>query len=336
MKQQALFTFLLSSDRSGSNLFLRLFDSHPEVCAPPPAQMLPFMTSMSYLYGDLAQSENWRGLVGDVVELHRAGFGHWSRYTELEELLHSKIDRSLGNILHRVYSNEARAHDKNRLMVKAHQAFSYANFLQTNFPAAKYIYLVRDPRDMALSWKLTPGLRGGVLRAAETWQRDQQGFLRLVDDQVFDERVLIISYEDLIQDAVRVLGRVCEFLEIQYSEEMFSFYSKRSTKINSRKIDAWKNLGNPLDNSNSGKYRKQLSLEEVKYVEAVCKNEMGVFGYQIESDVESTDLTALRADLKPIERWEKKEYLNLPLEERKAHARLRKVMSEIEQRLITM
>lgn len=323
------YSFLLSSERSGSNLCLRLMDSHPEVCAPPAAQLFPTLTNALHRYGDLMQRENWIRLVDSAVELHRACFGCWEKYPQAEEILEVIDLPTLGAILRYIHTEEAKAQDKQRLFIKVHQAYEYGDFLQAEFPEARYIYLVRDPRDMALSWKKTAGLRGGVMRAANIWQRDQQALRELVS-QLGAQQVLMITYEELISEAVPVLQRVCAFLGLLYSETMLEFHQKTTTKRNVEQIVAWKNLSKPLISSNSGKYLQGLSAEELRYVEAMCGSEMVAFGYQSETDASVADIETLAAYLKPLEPWTKKEYGQLPLKEREAHTLLRETIQSIE------
>ena len=326
------YNFLLSSERSGSNLCLRLLDAHPDVCAPPAAQLFPTLTRHVDKYGDLAEKNNWLRMVDDAVNLHQAGFGCWEKYPQADEILEAVNSPTLGAILRHIHSEEAKAQAKPRLFIKAHQAYQYADFLQAEFPNARYIYLVRDPRDMALSWKNTAGLRGGAMRAANIWQKDQQAFLELLNQPALEEKVLMITYEALLAEPEPVLQRICDFLGLSYSDAMLNFHQKTTTRRNAKQIAAWENLGKPLDSSNSGKYRQGLSLEELRYVEAICNREMTALGYTPETNQNDTNIEELASYLQPLEPWEKKDYGQLPLEEREAHTKLREAVNLIEQR----
>ncbi len=98
-------------------------------------------------------------------------------------------------------------------------------FLDTLFPEAKFVFLVRDGRDCAVSgwfhnkrlaaeWldKTYPTLDAYAEATAEGWAKEQLaavGFAR-----TRKQRCLFIRYEDLLGDAPTILTRVLDFLDV--------------------------------------------------------------------------------------------------------------------------
>ncbi len=325
------FAFLLSSERSGSNLLLRLIDAHPELCAPAPTQLFPVLGPNLQAYGDLNQVDNWHELIADAVSLHAASFGVWQRNPSNRTLREALDKHSLAAILREVYNSERLAHGKHRVLIKVHKAYNYIEFLITEFPTAKYLHLVRDPRDMALSWQRCAGLRGGVMRAARVWQNEQEQFLNLTKKWNIEQQLMVVKYENLLAKPTQVLTQICAFLGVRYSATMLNFYLHEMTRTNAQRIVAWCNLAKPLDQSNFGQYRQALSWPEIQYVEAICDKAMTAFGYVQESN-EVVNIAELEQYLSPTESWEKVEYASIPIQERIAHEQLRSAIQRIESR----
>jgi len=93
-------------------------------------------------------------------------------------------DRGLGAtltvLLRHISGTEAAAHAKERVLVNEIGVHRFQPYLLAAFPGARYVYVVRDPRDTALSWKQSPTHRGGALRAAAVWREEQAAGLDIL------------------------------------------------------------------------------------------------------------------------------------------------------------
>ena len=58
--------FLISSERSGSNLVSKLLDGHSNYCSPTPPHLGRVFVPILGSYGDLTSNANWSMLVKDV------------------------------------------------------------------------------------------------------------------------------------------------------------------------------------------------------------------------------------------------------------------------------
>ena len=203
------FTFLMCSERSGSNLITRLLDSHSHYCGPSPTHLFRILLDHRDRYGDLSDDGNWSRLVGDAVELFNTQIGVWRTTWDPARLAAATPRRTLGALLATIYGAEAEAHGKPRIFIKENHLYRYLPFLLAEFPDLRVVWVVRDPRDMALSWKRSPNLRGCVIRAARTWQADQSEALRVYAQLRDSGRIALLRYEDLVADAPAVLEPLC-------------------------------------------------------------------------------------------------------------------------------
>jgi len=313
--------FLLSSDRSGSNLLLRMIGSHSEITAPPTSQLLPNLYNYVSAYGDLSIQENWDILLRNTSRLHNASFGKWSNYADLNRLCERSNNRSINLILREIFKTESQSKSVQKIAIKAHRAYAYAEELQSDFPNARFVYLVRDPRDMALSWWKTPGLRGGIMRASEIWKTDQAGFIQHANS--LGENCHLVKYEDILVSPDRTLKNLCEFLDVSFDPKMLGFYRQDETQKISEYVLAWNNLSKPLMSQNINKYRTALTTEQCVYIEQHCSNEMAGLRYEPDHDASKFDLVNLAEKLALEEPWDKPEYASIPESEKQSHTKLR-------------
>ena len=280
----ASFNFLLCSERSGSNLIAKVIDGHPAIAGPSPKHLFRHFCLNTTGYGDLSVDANWDAFLEDLALFHESAVATWKSAVTVEELKKAVAERTVFAALRYVHEKEARANGKEILFLKENHTYEFLAFLVAHFPESKFIWQVRDPRDMVLTWneaKTKPG--GGTRTAAAIWREDQYrsrlayGFLRNLG------RILLVKFEDLILKTEETAGRMCAFLGVPYSEAMLRFYEGDSATSNAV-VSSWKDLAKPIIKDNVNRYRTNLSEAEIRYVEAVCHEEMAALGYQREYD----------------------------------------------------
>jgi hypothetical protein len=287
--------FLICSPRSGRNLITRLVDNHPQFCAPAPTHLIRLLVQHRLAYGDLRANENWDDLCTDAAELLATKVGEWRTQPSALELLDVK-PRTLPALLRHIFEGEARACGKERLFIQEDHTARLLPFLLSAWPDAQFVYMVRDPRDMALSWKRSPVHRGDVVRAARVWQQDQADGITAIAQLQDAHRLHRLSHEDLVVVPELELLRLCRYLNLRFSVAMLELHRSPAASA------------------------KGLDNTETALVEAVCAKEMAFFGYQPESS-DPRLMAELEAELLPFERHDKPEYRDLPAAERSLRAR---------------
>ena len=307
--------FLMSSERSGSNLLTRLFNSHPLVCGPAPTHLGSELLANIHRYSLPTGSDVF---LDDFHDLFGAKMGRWSVELKRGEL-GARLDAlgPLGLYLD-LYASEADAHGKPIAFIKENRLYDFQSLLNVAPRRLGFVYLVRDPRDMALSWLKAPALRGGVMRAARIWKQDQREFLRLIAQWKHNGRsVPVVRYEDLLSDPEGALSGVCDAVGIPPDSRMLDFSVSAETRGHARAATEWSNLSQPLMRDNAGRYRGQLDQEQLRFVEAVCAEEMQAFGYLPEArPVDSDEFARIESALEMREPWDKPAYSEVPETER--------------------
>lgn len=290
------FDFLLCSERSGSNLITQLLNAHPEVCAPFPSHLLLRVGRHAWRYGDLARDGAWELLLGDVADYLDAMHSTWSKTPTAAELAAAASGRTFADVFRAAYEILAAHEGKGRVFVKDNHAAEDFGQIEAAFEAHRYLFVVRDPRDMAMTWRDNAMEPGGVAAAAACWLGDQTASLRVLSALGPRGRAMLLRFEDLVTEPEASMRRVCGFLGLDYTPAMLDFHRDPLLQHNAASLSSWTDLARPIDPSVVGRFRTRLSGSEVRYIEAVCGEQMAVFGYPRDHEAPG-DARALRSSL---------------------------------------
>lgn len=294
---------------------LRLMDSHPEYMGPAATHLIRIFLINASRYRNLENDEEWERFVTHVVKVFHSNQLYWKTEVSADEILQSGCQRSLSGVVDFIYHNEAGHYGKTGVMIKEIAAYEYIPYFLTHFPGCKFVYLVRDPRDIALSWKNRDwwwncGEQAGVRHAANIWKRNQEKAIQKYLELRDTERIVLVRYEDLLKDPEYTLNQVCHCLGILYSDQMLKFYNSERSIKDSGKRAVFRNLSKPLMKNNSGKFIKGLSREETQWIEHVCTKEMHLLGYKAfyppKHDFKQLDAQVAKQETQRIMSYEKK------------------------------
>jgi len=274
-------TFLLCSERSGSNLIRAILDAHPEIFSPMPLHLGFKINRALHCYGHLTDDASWSRMIRDVASGYASN--DWGFELIEQELEQNVTERSFKALYSYVYRKGLEHSGKKYVFIKENSIYEYFLFLLNAFPRARFVYQVRDPRDYLLSCKKMFHrwvLYGSQQNAIDVWRKDQLGSLRALYT-LGPERVFVQRYEDLVADPERVLGALCPFLGVTYDPVMLDFWEREeSQKAADRGPAGWKNLAKPIMSKNTKKYREGLRWTELAAVEAKLGNLMDQLGYE--------------------------------------------------------
>lgn len=148
------------------------------------------------------------------------------------------------------------------LTINIHRHFDHIPSL---FPNARYVHLLRDPRDVAHS-SIGMGWASNVYHGVEHWIDSERAFERLVQ-VVPKDRVFKMKNEDLILHTERELKSLCAFIGAPYDAAMLS-YPEKSTY-------------SAPDASLVEQWRKKQSNDEVGLVEGRVGTMLTDRGYEL-------------------------------------------------------
>lgn len=274
------FVFLVCSERSGSNFITSLMNGHEAICGPPPSHLFRLFGTNMERYGDLQQDDNWEQLLADFSQAFAAILGVWNSSADKEELASAVSRRTGAALLQYIYEKEASLDKATHVFVKENRTYSFAPFLMGHLPESRFLLSVRDPRDVALSWKTTKTIPGGVKEAVDNWTTDQSGALSLYGQLSGTDRCKLVRYEDILSNTVATVTEILRWMGLEFSDDILQFHRDDRTRLNAARIAAWDNLAAGILRDNHAKYLDGLSHSEILYVELRCQALMSVFGYQ--------------------------------------------------------
>jgi hypothetical protein len=159
------------------------------------------------------------------------------------------------------------------------------------WPAARFVHLIRDGRDVCLSvlnWQRAKNWKAGEGAARfRTWAEDPVGtsalwwewhvrLAREAGKQLGGELYHELRYESLVARAVEECRTLCEFLGVAHDDRMLRSYQERA--VSSRGRDAkhpWMPITTGLRD-----WRSQMRSEDVERFEAVAGAMLDELGYR--------------------------------------------------------
>ena len=165
----------------------------------------------------------------------------------------------------------------------------YASELDAHSPDLKYVYLYRDGRDVAVSFKKAIVGEKHIYHLANQWKYDQDACIKLAET-IDENRFFSLNYETLITQPEATIKKLCNFLDIEYAENMLNFYTSKESKITAAAGEMWQNLEKPIISNNTGKYLKELRQEEIEIFELINQDVLEKLNYQLHTSLANTAL----------------------------------------------
>lgn len=250
----------------------------PEVAAPHPPHLMQTFFPLLPLYGDVHQTGPWQSLVTDVCAWLNANPVPWAGFVAMPDRLFLLEKRSLPALVCAVYEQFAAHTGKSIWVNKSMANVRYLPDIQADLPLAKFLYLYRDGRDVALSFqKAVVGPKHPYVIGRE-WAHDQrlalEGMANLPADQA-----LALSYEQLISGPEAAIRQVCQFLGIAFRPGMLDYHQSEESMITASSGKMWANLTRPVMTANQGKFLREMTPEAISQFEAAAGDVLVRLGY---------------------------------------------------------
>ena len=235
--------FICGALRSGTTLLSLMLDSHPRLSNPGE---FDFLFEAPYDADGKPDVEAYRRRLKRDRIFRSAGVS---------------IDETLDHhALVRSFAGQLAAPGKAQT-ITVHRNFGR---IPEIFPDARFVHLLRDPRDVARS-SIHMGWAGHVYFGVDHWIDSEQEFASL-SRLVGPERILAVHYEMLVREPGAELARICAFLGEKFDPAMLD-YAQSSTY-------------EAPDPSLLEQWRRKLSPREVALVEARVGDLLYKAGYE--------------------------------------------------------
>jgi hypothetical protein len=283
--------FIVGVGRSGTTMLRLMLDAHPELAIPPETHFVP----------DLIDAIEGGASPAEAVEVMRSVRQWGDLQIEAAEVLErfERLDRFEPDAaLRAFYVIYAARHEKPRWGEKTPAYVRHMRKIERALPEARFIHVIRDGRDVALSrWKRTlgEGKRAPASQVAEGWQR------RIRRAQKQGRRLrhyLELRYEDLVTDTEPNLRRISDFLEIDFDPAMLRYYEHaadrmaemardlpasdgKPTRPGEERMQAHAMTQKPPDPGAMYRWKERMSPEDVAAFDAAAGELLGELGYEV-------------------------------------------------------
>ncbi len=292
--------FVVGCPRSGTTFLQVLLNRHPHAWVPPELKLF-------FLYHGCprwVRRKTLRRIESDCSVAFPADMLRGDRRVdEIYAYLH-RLYPSHGIDRNRVSTTDVgHAPQRQCLLGDKTPEYSYRlDWIDEVFPDSRWIFVVRDPRDVALSLTGVPWLRTSVRGAALLWDRTQR---RLLDAaERWPRRICWVRFERLVTRPEQELADALTFLGLSADESILSTLQRPSVHDAScfpERERAWKQTAlNPPDLARVSAWRRNRAAI-AEPVERVCGQTMDRIGYDRVATngggCSMTDLIAANASL---------------------------------------
>jgi len=295
--------FIVGLGRSGTTLLRLMLDAHPGLAIPPETHFLPDLIRQCRNRADtcpvflekLRQAQN-------LSDFHLSWDSLEQRVGDLEPF-------SLGEGIRVFYRLYAERFGKARWGDKTPGYEARMKLIGELLPEARFIHVIRDGRDRALSLRKVYWGAQSVTDMANQWVRRIRAARRQARHL---PHYLEIRYEDLVREPEQTLRKVCEYIELDFDPVMLEFHRTGAERIaeledlppGGKQAPASAQLrrsihplaARPPQLDRIGVWKQEFTPEEVQTFEQVAGPLLRKLGYEIRP-------TRPRAPVPPSGRW---------------------------------
>jgi hypothetical protein len=207
--------------RSGTTLLKEMLDHHSQLAIPSESYFVPM------LWDRFRARQNIGRLLIDLTYLMR--LREWGvKVEDVQRRL--PLSPGFPDVVRAVYECYAEQRGKNCFGDKTPVYMRHLGLLEYAFSCPRYVHIVRDGRDAALSFDEMPERP----RRSWFWPQSHSDFARRWRDEVEDarklgatvgsSRYLELTYEDLVARPEAKLREICAFLDLRFEPVMLAYH----------------------------------------------------------------------------------------------------------------
>ena len=272
--------FMVGMQRSGSNLLRLMLNQLKDIASPHPPHILQRLYPLLDHYGDLSNRRSFAVLADDVCRLVELNPVPWDGVRlDRDDVLSRCRENSLMALHGAAYDVCAMAWDALTWCSKSLANIYWVEAIEQYFAAPKYIYLYRDGRDVALSFRKAVVGEKHIYNIAKAWAKIQEIGLAL-RKRIPPDRFFALAYEELTAEPESTARRLCMFLGVDYVDKMLEFHHSDEAKRAAGASTLWGNLTQPVITNNTGKFLHEASVHDVRIFESVAGHVLDRLGYE--------------------------------------------------------
>jgi hypothetical protein len=263
------FVFVVGCERSGTTLLRAMLDSHPRLAVPPESHFLIPLLAVPF------DRESFL----ETLAEHRR-FARWSLPIEdvAAALDAAEVD-TMRDAVRALYRTYASRHGKDRWGDKTPGYVRHLTGLAALLPESRFVHIIRDGRDVALSWMDTDFGPSTVTEAAQRWRKDVRAGRQA--GRELPDRYLEVRYEDLVDHPEAVLTTICEFTDLAFDPAMLDYPERADAVIEATLAPRHHGRLRQRPTAGLRKWREEMPPDAVRAFEQTAGGLLARLGYPL-------------------------------------------------------
>ena len=271
-----VFPIFVGSGRSGTTVFRNIFDGHPDLAMTHEAHFIAPMAQRRKVYESGGFDRDH--FVADLYTNSNFVRQGLDRNTVAARLEAGNV-RTFADAVRAVFALYAAERGKTLYGDKTPGYVNHLELLGAVFPEAKFVHIIRDGRDVALGYLDRDEWGPSTIGEAAMYWRSRVARGREAGRALGSDRYVEVRYEDLVDDPDKTIRLVCDFLGLEFHDEMLRFHERGQEFISvSNTPDAFGGLAKPITKGMRN-WRTQMAPGDVELFEAIAGDLLDALGY---------------------------------------------------------
>lgn len=283
--------FIGGSGRCGSTWLLDVLLNHPKTIGiPAESRLFQFLFSdLRRNFFDIIRNRSYfqiisKRILREYENSARTNQGI-SRFIERDDLLnvikrnsYRKLSKkeSIKIFADAIFNNcfmKNKGNKDDLFVEKTPGNIFYVNKILDMYPESKFIEIVRDGRDVLLSFekrtKKENWNQNEKKRRIKLWKNSISKGLEFRSNKKYSDRILLVKYEDLVNDKENQIKRIFDFVNLKYDNKLLNKIIKQSERV----------VNKTYYKSRPGCWKENLSKEDLKLFENIAGRELSIIDY---------------------------------------------------------
>lgn len=271
--------FIIGTQRGGTTLLRLMLNKHSNISIPPESHFLISLFKKFAPQQVLNKEE--QHVAKEIISSHPR-FSTWNislaDFDGIIDLLPEQCPLPL--LVKKLFEMQIESTGKKIWGEKTPEYIDIIPQLAAAFPRARFISIIRDGRDVAMSLQQRGWQGWSVYQRATYWKQCVHKMSRLEE---LSTTCLAIKYEDIVLNTKDALTAISNFLEIKFEETILDFHEDAAQNITDQEIKSGVHakLNRSPQSSDVYKWKTKPDKKNVWLFESVCYKELTLMGYEI-------------------------------------------------------
>jgi hypothetical protein len=286
--------FIVGMGRSGTTLLMQILNAHPHALSTPETH---FVMTFFQQYAQ-QKNINRREILDICARFYKSKKNNLSiwqwNFAQFEQYIHAAPAQNLDYeyvckafLASHIFLGNSKP-NLTHIVAKEHDFTTYIPQLLQIFPNAKFIVCLRDYRAVIHSHCQSPNTRfvSNTFNALH-WRENNQYLWQ--QSQAMPNKFLWIQYEKLVKNPTDTVKQLCHFIDLPFQPNLLHTQQnlqnwleqqRQNPLMSARKLKKWTDLAQPINNTQSEKWRENLPYESLVFADLLCSQTGQLWGYK--------------------------------------------------------